>query len=305
MKVFRKRNRESGQALVLVLLSLAVVLTLVLYILSRSVTDILVSSKNEETTRAFSAAEAGVEQALVIGTGGDNPNIGNSSGYVSDVAEFAKGSTDFNYPIELASGDSFTTWFVSHDKNNNDKTVCDGTPEHPCFTGDMFKICWGKAGTDGSLGTAPAIEVSIFYEAIPGSLPTIKIARIAVDPNASRIGSNAFVSPDAGTCQIAGVTYQFQKTIQNSTLGIPASSYGVENGLQFARVRMFYNSDTTHPIGVSTNFAGSTTLPSQGDDITSTGTSGQSTRKISVFQGWPEPPSVFDFAIYSSTGITK
>ena len=60
--------REKGQALILVLLSLAVVLTVVLSVFSRSITDVSISSKENDAMRAFSAAEAGVEQVLVVGS---------------------------------------------------------------------------------------------------------------------------------------------------------------------------------------------------------------------------------------------
>jgi len=62
-----KNKKESGQALLIVLLGMAVILTLVLSIVSRSVTDISLTKKDEESLRAFSAAEAGVEQLLVGG----------------------------------------------------------------------------------------------------------------------------------------------------------------------------------------------------------------------------------------------
>jgi Tfp pilus assembly protein PilX len=63
------RNNQNGQALLIVLLGMAVVLTLVLSIVSRSVTDVSITKRDEESLRAFSAAEAGVEQALLVGTG--------------------------------------------------------------------------------------------------------------------------------------------------------------------------------------------------------------------------------------------
>ena len=291
---------QKGQALVLVLLSLAVVLTLVLFILSRSVTDILVSSKGEEAARAFSAAEAGIEQALVIGTGGSNPQLGNNAGYVSNVADFAVGASEYNYPNEMSSGDSATVWFVNHDKTTAEP-VCDAS--HPCFKGDTMQVCWGKAGTSATSATTPAVEVSVFYDSTPGDLSTIKIARDAFDPFVGRGQNppNSFSSPDAGPCPIGD--YPFQKTIQFSSLGIPAGSYNTENGLQFARIRMFYNTDTAQTLGF--NFPGNTTLPSQGLSVVSTGTAGQSSRRLEVFQGWPEPPGIFDNVIYSATGLTK
>lgn len=291
---------QEGQALVLVLLSLAVVLTLVLFILSRSITDIAVSSKNEEAIRAFSAAEAGVENALVIGAGTTGTAIGNAT-YSSDVTSYAEGSQEFVYPIEMSSGDVATTWFVNYDDAG--VPICDAT--HPCFTGNTLKICWGKPGTLSAVDSTPAVEIIIFYEATPGNVATTRIARAAFDPFAGRTPANNFSAVDAGTCTIGGVAYQFQKTIQLSDLGIPAGSYNFAGGLQFAKVRMFYNSNTTQNIATSVSFAGNSTLPSQGQSIVATGTAGESNRKIDVFQGWPEAPSVFDLAVYGSLGLTK
>lgn len=280
--------------MVLVLLSLAVVLTLVLFILSRSVTDILVSSKNEEAARAFSAAEAGIEQALVIGTSGGS-QLGNNAGYKSNVTPFAAGGTDFNYPIELSSGDSMTTWFVSHDKDGN--LACGSLP---CFTGTVMYVCWGNPSKVGNADTIPAIEVSVFYETSPMDPATVQIKRITADSNAVRRIQNNFET-GVGTSCPSGGSYAFSKLITFANRGIPTS---VPGNLQFARVKMFYNTDATQPIAVTVIGSGST-LPSQGQSIVSTGTAGQSNRRIEVFQGWPEPPSVFDNAIYSSTGLTK
>lgn len=306
MKIYTKNGHSevdlkysSGQALVLVLLTLAVVLTLVLFVLSRSITDVAVSSRQEEGVRAFSAAEAGIERALVIGTGGSSL-LGDSS-YSSTVTSVGEGTKVFNYPINLASGDSFTTWFSAHDTDGN--LICDGT--HPCFTGDKIHVCWGKVGTASGTITTPALEVSVFYLTTLGDFSTIKIARAAFDPNSGRTVSNSFDTADSGACTIDGVSYAFQKTLQFSDLGIPIGSYQNPGGLEFIRTRMFYNSDQNHPIGIDVNFAADSVLPSQGQNIESTGTAGESNRRIEVFQSWPEVPSIFEYAVFSSTGLTK
>ncbi len=297
-----KYKVQSGQALVLVLLSLAVVLTLVLFILARSITDIAVSSREEEAVRAFSAAEAGVEKALIAGSSSGLTQIGDAT-FNATVSSFAAGVQAFTYPMNVSSGDSVTLWFVNHDTDGN--IECSGA--NPCFTGSKLKICWGKAGTSSAVSVTPAVEVSFFYVATPGDYSTMKIARVAFDPNSGRRSSNFFAAPDAGTCTIDGETFEFQKTIDVAALStpIPASSYSFQNGLQFARVRMLYNTDTDHKVGFDVNFAGNSALPSQGQQIDSTGTAGEANRRIAVFQGWPEPPSVFDYAVYSSTGLTK
>lgn len=294
------KNFQSGQALVLVLLSLAVVLTIVLFVLARSITDIAVSSGQEESVRAFSAAEAGIERALVIGTSIGSTTIGDAN-YSANVTSYAEGGSDFVYPIPLSSGDSANLWFVAHDTGGN--ITCGGG--NPCYTGNSLKVCWGKPGTDSNIATTPAIELSIYYLSTPGDYSTAKIARGVFDPNASRIATNAFTISDPGTCQINGVNYAFQKTILMSDLLVPASSYQNEDGLQFARVRMFYNSDTTHDMGITVNFAGNSTLPSQGQQIISTGSSGESNRRIEVFQAWPELPSNLGFSIFTGNTLVK
>lgn len=275
-------NNQRGQALVIVLLSMSVVLTLVLYILSRSVTDIAVSSRGEEAIRAFSAAEAGVERALVIGS---SPGTFENARFNAVVSGYSEGLSTYNYPFDLASGDSATLWFMSHDANGN--LICDVT--HPCFSGNSLKVCWGKPGTAVSDAATPAIEVSIFYNDV-----TLKIARGAFDPKSAR--GNNFQSPDTtnGTCIIDNKTYQFGKTF-----GVPSLPDG---GLKFARVKMFYNTTENHEVGFE---AGGDTLPSQGSLISSTGTSGEANRKLEVFQSWPEPPMIFDNAVFSSVDLVK
>jgi Tfp pilus assembly protein PilX len=296
------KKSESGQALVLVLLSLAVVLTLVLFVLSRSITDIAVSSSQEESVRAFSAAEAGIERALVIGSGVSD-NTSNFK-YTADVTGYSSGTSDFTYPAPLLSGDTMTTWFVGHDKTTGDIACTnDGNPDTKCYTGNSMKICWGNAGTPVDQAVTPAIELSVYYEATSGDISSIQIGRAAFDPNSTRTATNSFGAPDAGTCIIGGSTYAFQKTVTFS------SDLKVSNtaGLLFARVRMFYNTDAGQPVATS---VAPGVLPSQGEKIVSTGNAGGtngvggSTRRIDVFQGWAESPFGGN-AILSPSGITK
>lgn len=277
----KKISYESGQALVLVLLSLAVVLTLVLFILSRSITDISVSSKNGEAVRAFSAAEAGVEQALVIGsaTGVSEPVGGSDASYKASVTGVARNVSGFAYPIELNSGDSMTLWLKAQDAGSSD------------FAGNTLKICWGRPATYVE-SLKPAVELVLFYETTANDPSTVKIFRAAFDDNSTRRVSNSFTAPVVpGSC--AGQSFQFQATLGLAGLPNP----------QFAFIRMFYNINITQPVAFDTTDA--STFPSQGILVDSTGAAGQSNRRVEVFQGWPEIPSVFQFAVYSSTGLTK
>ena len=290
-----------GQALVLVLLSLSVVLTMVLFVMARSVTDVAVSTSSEASVRAFSAAEAGGERALVVGTASSNVSVGDAK-YTSVVGNLARGLTSYNYPVPLSSGDSMTTWFVSHDPVNGNLSPTCNTSTLPCFRGTSMTVCWGKPGLLSA--TTPAIEVSVFYKTT-AALSSIRIGRVTADPYANRRTTNRFGAntTTGGACTISGVTYAFKKTFTFTSIG--ATMSGTAGRLQFAQVRMFYNTDQAHPVGISV--AGGTTLPSQGLDIASTGTAGGANRKVAVFQSWPEVPSVFDYAVYSgsTTGLIK
>ena len=277
-----KTAHNAGQALVLVLLSLAVVLTLVLFILSRTITDIAVSTTEEEAIRAFSAAEAGVEKALIIGSVGET-SIGDAS-FTADVSEFAEGLSAFNYPITLSPGDTATIWFAENDGEGN---------LTPSFTGGAMKVCWGEDATPIDNNT-PAVEISVFYDS-----GTVLIGRSALDPNASgRSLSNSFTPVATRDCTIDGVAYEFW-----SDVDLDALTQGNTAGLLFARVRMLYNADKRQSVGF--DVTGEGLLPSQGQMIVSTGQSGDANRRLEVFQGWGEPPPIFDSAVFSATGLTK
>ena len=295
-----KLPTSSGQALLIVVLSLAVVLTIVLSILARSVTDIKISTGSENALRAFSAAEAGVERALIAGGSIGATQIGDAT-FTANVTEIGEGSNEFANPSPLFSGETSLFWFVAHDNDGN--LACDLT--NNCFTGSQVKLCWGKEGTSGSTSETPAIEATVVYAETPGDYSTLRVAREAIDPNASRTSSNNFSSPDSGGCTLGSENFAFQKTITLGSLGIPSSSYGTVNGLQFLLVRMLYNESQSHDVGISVAFSGNSVLPAQGTTVDSLGSAGEANRKINVFQGFGELPLPFGTVVFSPTGITK
>lgn len=289
------KSAQSGQALLIILLVLAVALTVVLSVISRSVTDIAITTREEEATRAFSAAEAGVEEALIGGALSGSFEGGGT--YSVTVGGLAEGGTEFPAPGKIGAGDVLPVWFVSH-TDEGSLTCADGK----CFTGSSIKICWGDNGTPPGDAQTPALEVAIIYTSTPGNYETTRIARAAFDPNSTRRASNNFAAPDPGTCSIGSLDHAFGKTINFADLGIPSSVYNSQNGLQTARLRLFYNTQKPHPVGASVG----NPLPSQGTRIESVGTAGESSRKIEVFQLYSDLPPIFDFALFTGTGgLTK
>lgn len=291
--MFNLPKNQSGQALLLVLLSMAVALTLVLSVLSRTISDVKISSQGENSLRAFSAAEAGVEQALVVGSDTGSVDIGDAK-FSAKVSDFAEGEAAFVFPNSFVSGEPAVVWFVSHDANGN--LSCSGAG-NACFNGSKIKLCWGDETAGGVI---PAIEGTIFYTTSPGDYSTVKIARVAYDKEASSRNNN-FDQPASGNCTIGGVILSYKKEFDFSSLGI--AGFGTQNVLQFMVLKLLY-SNTAHPIGVDVAGSGSL-LPAQGQLVESSGTSGDANRSINVFQGYGELPLVFYAAIYGEGGLIK
>ena len=281
-----KKIGSSGQALLLVLLGMAVTLTIVMSVVSRSVTDISISSENVESTRAFSAAEAGVEQSLIIGGNSSDSTVG----YIANVTDIAEGETTYNIG-SLEAGETATVWFVSHDTNGN---LLPCGPDSPCYSGRV-KVCWGD--TPQSLtGTTPALEIIVYYDTGSGSLGSppnfgnVRVARFTADAFATRRDQNRFDAEDRWWfCTIADKEYQFSRTFDTSSFYRPL----------FAKLKLLYNTDKAHGIGVS---ALDGTFPSQGIKIESVGSSGNATRKVEALKPYKETLTMFEAGVFSSGG---
>jgi len=293
-----QRRSAPGQALLVILLSMAVILVIVLSILSRSITDVTITSREEEALRAFSAAEAGVEQALVAG-----PTSGTleAASFEAEVSQVAEGSNAFVSPLDIVAGDTATIWFVAH----ADDGSLECSAAKPCFTGGNMRVCWGRPGTPNNDATTPALEVSILYAATPGDVGSIRIARAAFDPNTARRNNNSFAAPDAGGCTIETESYAFKKDFTFASLGIPVGVYNTQDGLQLARMRFLYNTDGAQTFGADVNFPGNGVLPSQGRRVESTGLAGESTRKVEVYDLFADLPAPFDSVLFTPGGISK
>lgn len=295
----RDNSGISGQALLLVLLGMAVVLTLVLSVVSRSMTDVSLTTRDEESLRAFSAAEAGIERLIVSGSPGETVTAPlNTGSYEGVVNLYGIGEEEVSYP-EIKSGESITIWFVEHDDNG--EMICGGGK---CFLGDEINVYWGDDGTPTD-ESAPAIEITLFYDNIPGralvgDYSNVRVARAAYDVVASRTNSNSFTLATGGKQTIGdNAKYEFSTgDIDDLTNGICA---GVEGCLLFAKVKMFYNGDVAHGVGVKVD----SPLPSQGRSIESTGTSGDATAKVVAFQSFSEPLDIFESALFSTSGLVK
>lgn len=258
---------QRGQALLIVLLALAVATTIGLGIIGRSSTDVSISNRIEESARAFSAAEAGIEQALVsgqdIGTTVLTPGIN----YTVNVTTLG-GVGTYQFPQKTQVNNVETLWLATYDPST-------GAFSDP-FGGNTIVLCWTQEAT------VPAAVVSIYYQ--EGT--EYKIFRGAYDP-ASRSNSFASVGAPGNGCSQSGVYVQ---QISLAALVTPL----------MMRIQPVYSSAQffVDPEGVA--------LPLQGSRVESIGeTTTGVTRKIVAFQEYKTPSVVFDSVIYTPGSFAK
>jgi len=277
-------KKSSGQAVLLVILGMAVALTVVLSVVSRSVTDVSVTSIEEDSSKAFSAAEAGIEKLLVGESSVSNLDLGNMAFIQSAQAmPLGEGQNYFDFNESYNSGDEATIWFVSHDDRSPQRLTC---TSKPCFNGNDFSILWN--------GNA-AVEVVIYYDILGNSgvisstpnFSGVRVKRFVFDSDNVRRESNKFSSPEVRQ----GSEYLY------STGNISLS--GLTRPL-FARVKFIYSGVNGFRVSVANGV-----LPSQGRLLVSKGTAGSSVRQVELRDYYRSSLDVFELGVFSQGDLVK
>lgn len=264
-------TQQQGQALLIVVLTMVVALTVGLSVVSRSIVQIKTAKDEADSQKAFSAAEAGIEQVLQTGNQVTNQAMGNNAIIGSVTLDSASSSTFVaNNGTQVLQDDGIALWLSTYP-----------TYQNP-WTGRV-RLYWGK--TSSGCNEA-ALEVVVISQ--PSAYA---VNHYSYDPCASRAngqGGNNFTlvnSSSGGT--INGQTFSYSVPID------------ITKGL-VARIIPLY---TNSVIGLA-SFTDTTEktvqiLPSQGKTITSTGSSGPIQRKITYFQGYNTVPSELFYSLFS------
>lgn len=274
-------KNKKGQAIIIILLLMAVALTIGLSISSQTATDIKISTQLEESERAYAAAEAGIEKALATKIGGSGTlDIGSS--YNVTIETFAEGHTIFFFPKKISQDDTKQVWLAKH---NEDGTL----DESSYYDGSTLEIYWGDSS---DLDPKPAAEATlVFYDT------DYDIKKYTFDPDSSRASANNFSVADSGTYTFDDKTFYFKGTVD---LDSPCPSSTCKR--LALRLRLLYNT-TQQPFAVKPESG--KTLYSQGKQIESVGTAGNTTRKVVIFESYPSLPGIFDYVLFSGTNLTK
>lgn len=293
--------RQKGQAVIILLLIMLVSLTIGLAITQRSLTDISTSNKGEESSRAFSAAEAGIEQALQTGIPPNaDVSLGNNSSanvtFSGALPACGDTTTALEYP-PIGKDTAAQIW-LTHQTN----TGCSSD-----YTGTSLKIYFGNdpRGIADSNDTV-AIEVNVitqnsgvytsnkyFYDPIP-----------AANRTSIRGSDNGFTDPNCPLTSLPSVKTTRSDTNDTFRCVATVPPAGTFIGTPIlVRTRILYSST---PQAIAFGPVGSgVSIPSQAKIITSTGSSGQVQKKVQVFQLPRVVPPIFDYAVFSNGPVQK
>jgi Tfp pilus assembly protein PilX len=275
-----KRRAQRGQVVLITLLVLAMAITVALSLISRTTTDTSITTQVEESSRAFSAAEAGIEEALRTGLGtGTATVLTPGVTYSVNVSSIGNAAGVYQFQKKTLQGSTETVWLANHDASG----VLDETTAG--YTSSAISVCWGNQTSS----EIPAIIATLLYK--EGGV--YKTAKYAIDPDATRRTTNHFSAP----------------TIARGCDASIPTKYIVHLTLPAILVTDRYIALRIRPVYFDTRFvvdSGVHLLPLQGNKIESTGsTVGGTNRKIVVYSQYRSPSTIFDAALYSEGAINK
>lgn len=182
MKFYNLQSRiyekpQKGQVIVLLLLLMLVALSIGLALTQKSVTDVATSTQSEQSSRAFSAAEAGLEKALTgTVTSGASFNLNNDSTAKVDASTLLP-APNSKLAIEYPPiGRETTAQFWLTDPSNPGVT----------YQSSSVDLYFGNENTSDR----PALEVKFLMES-NGNYST---KAYYFDSDSSRVSSNNFQS---------------------------------------------------------------------------------------------------------------
>jgi Tfp pilus assembly protein PilX len=259
MPLFVNKNSEKGQVLLVVVLASVISLTVGLAAISRSITNTRVSTEESNSQKALAAAEAGIEEQLNSVTVALAPGktLSNGSKFTATVT---KSNLDPNF-FQLNNG-NLVLQDVGADVWLSDHTDF----ENPVPTTNLT-IYWATGAAD--CHNDPAIEIAV----ISGAKNDPNMARYTVDACGSRQSLENHFSPPSGGAGRAGLNQRYI---------IPGA---ITDG-RIVRIIPLY-ADAKIAVESTAN------LPAQGYIVSSTGTSGNTERKVRVYQGFTRLPIEF------------
>lgn len=271
--MYKIKDAQRGQILLIVVLVMVTALTIGLSVAARTITNIRTTEEAENSEKAFSAAEAGVERALTNGQPVSG-NFPNSSSYNTIIRDVSGVELLLNNGVPLLKDDSYDVLLSNYPGYTSPRSL-------------TMTLYWGQAGDTCTASevtnTAAALEIVV----LSGTLANPQITRYPVDPCSARSLSNRFefIAPAGGV--VSGKTYAYRKTIT------------VNSGL-FVRIIPLYAPTNMGVRGCTAVNTNCIALPSQGSVVESVGTVDTTQRKLVSFRKFPKlPTELFPYSFFA------
>jgi len=267
---------QKGQALLIVVLIMVVVLTIGLSVASRSITNLKITNDDESSQRAFSAAEAGVERALKSECTEDNCTLS---------GDFTENNTEFSTIVTPISGTEFLVKGgvqIRQDEGADILLSDYAIDPTQAFTTNQWygtlTIYWGQNGSVPC--TNAALEILVLHGT---SKNNPQMNRYVFDPcEARRNGTGGYIANNFSAPGVSG-SVNSKTFLSSATITISQAS----PGLLMRAVPLYANTI----IGVRCTSCNA--FPVQGKQIDSIGESAGTIRKISFVQSYASIPSEF------------
>ncbi len=254
----KNRNKESGQTLLIIILLATVLLTVGLSISHVTTQEQKITKLEQDAKQAYAAAEAGIDAALKSSTTVDIGNLQLGQGISGSARTSSTTINTFTTPL-LKKDEQYTFYMSTYNPGTNSFT---GSP----FSGSMNVTVNTQNGVivcGGSTGAA--LELTFITTDSTNSNPTISDRRM-IDPC-------LLTNASTGTVSIG----------QPFT---PAAS-------SLMMLRVISTSSNFSGVSVNVN-NGSGNWPLQGKTIISSAqTLTGATKKLQLFQSYPQLPSEF------------
>ncbi len=251
-------HAQKGQILLVVILVMVVTLTVGLSVISRTITTLRTTKEDETSQRAFSAAEAGIEKIINSTNSSVTGTLTNDSSYTTSKNVVSGTSLAINGLNAVPKDDGADVWLSTY-------------PDYSSPYTGTIRIYWGQSNEVCS-GTSSNTQAALEVIVITGSVSSPVTTHYALDPCASRSSVNNFATSFVSG-SLNGKSYPH-------TYSIP-----ITNGLLMRIIPLY--APTIIAVSSTVN------LPAQGESIVSTGTSGDTVRKIIVTKGYPKLPVEF------------
>ena len=276
-----KNSAQSGQIVVILLLIMLVGLTLGLSITTRTLQQMKVTTVTEQSTRAYTAAEAAIEEAL-------RQELAEGE-YFLPAGALGPAITEAKYTVEESPTFSLTV-------QKDEVAQVNLQSEEALFSGEIAVYWVLKSDPEENTNDPPG-RASLELAFIKNTAGDYSVIRFAVngDPR-----SNGFTNPGPNTLDTSGEVTLTRPDSANC--GSPSSGYcnkavitGLSN-IEILRIKPFYNKATIlvdSPAG----------LPPQIFTIAGEATTvADVTRRVEVKKAPPALPPIFDYVIFDGSG---